>query len=137
MCDNKAAIQISENPVQHDRTKHVEVDRHFIKEKLEAGIIELPFVKSSDQLADILIKAVATAKLQWILSTYLIGTNKFLSHEKTSLMVSEEDYELLYALESLTKGLVWYPPLKTYGLEILRIKSHGFKSRFVVTSEIR
>ncbi|KAM0019206.1 putative RNA-directed DNA polymerase [Helianthus debilis subsp. tardiflorus] len=58
MCDNKAAIQISENPVQHDRTKHVEVDRHFIKEKLEAGIIELPYVQSRDQLADILTKAV-------------------------------------------------------------------------------
>ncbi|GJW94235.1 putative RNA-directed DNA polymerase [Tanacetum coccineum] len=58
MSDNKAAIQISENPVQHDRTKHVEVDRHFIKEKLEAGIIKLPFVKSEDQLADILTKAV-------------------------------------------------------------------------------
>ncbi|KAK1422393.1 hypothetical protein QVD17_25482 [Tagetes erecta] len=59
MCDNKAAIQISENPVQHDRTKHVEVDRHFIKEKLEGGIIELPFVRSEDQLADILTKAVS------------------------------------------------------------------------------
>ena len=35
LCDNKAAISIPENPVQHDRTKHVEVDRHFIKEKLE------------------------------------------------------------------------------------------------------
>ncbi|KAK1431416.1 hypothetical protein QVD17_07875 [Tagetes erecta] len=58
MCDNKAAIQISENPVQHDRTKHVEVDRHFIKEKLESGIIELPFVRSEDQLADILTKSV-------------------------------------------------------------------------------
>ncbi|KAJ0625451.1 putative RNA-directed DNA polymerase [Helianthus annuus] len=58
MCDNKAAIQISENPVQHDRTKHVEVDRHFIKEKLESGILELPFVRSEDQLADILTKAV-------------------------------------------------------------------------------
>nr|GEU92840.1 zinc finger, CCHC-type [Tanacetum cinerariifolium] len=58
MCDNKAAIQISKNLVQHDITKHVEVDRHFIREKLEAGIIELPFVKSSDQLADILTKAV-------------------------------------------------------------------------------
>ncbi|KAJ0621554.1 putative RNA-directed DNA polymerase [Helianthus annuus] len=58
MCDNKAAIQISENPVQHDRTKHVEVDRHFIKQKLEARIIELSFVRSKDQLAYILTKAV-------------------------------------------------------------------------------
>ncbi|KAM0070581.1 putative RNA-directed DNA polymerase [Helianthus debilis subsp. tardiflorus] len=58
MCENKAAIQISENPVQHDRTKHVEVDRHFIKEKLEARIIELPYVQSKDQLADILTKVV-------------------------------------------------------------------------------
>ncbi|GKB07917.1 putative RNA-directed DNA polymerase [Tanacetum coccineum] len=58
MSDNKAAIQISENPVQHDRTKHVEVDRHFIKEKLEAEIITLLFVRSEDQLADILTKSV-------------------------------------------------------------------------------
>ncbi|KAJ9553092.1 hypothetical protein OSB04_017137 [Centaurea solstitialis] len=58
MCDNEAAIKISENPVQHDRTKHVEVDRHFIKEKLETKVIEIPFVRSEDQLADILTKAV-------------------------------------------------------------------------------
>nr|GFC01752.1 NB-ARC domains-containing protein [Tanacetum cinerariifolium] len=57
-------IQISENPVQHDRTKHVEIDRHFIKEKIEAGIIELPFVRSEDQLADILTKAVRTGIMQ-------------------------------------------------------------------------
>ncbi|KAK3007336.1 hypothetical protein RJ639_016752 [Escallonia herrerae] len=59
-CDNKLAIQIAENPVQHDRTKHVEVDRHFIKEKLEAKIIRFPFVKSEEQLADILTKAVSS-----------------------------------------------------------------------------
>ena len=58
-CDNKAAISISENPVQHDRTKHVEVDRHFIKEKLEGDIISLPFVPSEEQVADILTKAVS------------------------------------------------------------------------------
>ena len=37
-CDNKAAISIAHNPVQRDRTKHVEVDRHFIKEKLKMEV---------------------------------------------------------------------------------------------------
>ena len=59
-CDNKAAIAISQDPVQHDRTKHVEIDRHFIKENLEARIIRFPFVKSEDQLADVLTKAVSS-----------------------------------------------------------------------------
>uniref|UniRef100_A0A2N9IIQ2 Protein kinase domain-containing protein n=1 Tax=Fagus sylvatica TaxID=28930 RepID=A0A2N9IIQ2_FAGSY len=48
-CDNKASISIAHNPVQHDRTKHVEVDRHFIKEKLTNEIISVPFVKYEDQ----------------------------------------------------------------------------------------
>ena len=59
-CDNKIAIDISQNPVQHDRTKHVEIDRHFIKQNLEEKIIRFPFVKSEDQLADILTKAVSS-----------------------------------------------------------------------------
>jgi hypothetical protein len=59
-CDNKAAIDISHNPVQHDCTKYVEVDRHFIKHNLEEKIIRFPFVKLEDQLADILTKAVST-----------------------------------------------------------------------------
>ena len=67
MRDNKAAINISENSVQHDRTKHVEVDRHFIKEKLEAGILSLPFVRSEEQLADILTKAIPTKSFEEVL----------------------------------------------------------------------
>ncbi|XP_014511358.1 uncharacterized protein LOC106770050 [Vigna radiata var. radiata] len=58
-CDNKVAVEIAHNPVQHDRTKHVEVDRHFIKEKLDNQVIQTPHVQSEDQLADILIKVVS------------------------------------------------------------------------------
>jgi hypothetical protein len=47
-CDNKAAIDIFHNPVQYDRTKHIEVDRHFIREKIDSKIIEIPFVRSGE-----------------------------------------------------------------------------------------
>ncbi|CAL8157661.1 unnamed protein product [Prunus armeniaca] len=53
-------MQIGQNPVQHDRTKHVKVDRHFIKQKLEAKVFQFPFVKSEDQLADILTKEISS-----------------------------------------------------------------------------
>lgn len=38
-CDNKLAINIEHNPIEHDRTKHIKVGRHFIKEKLDSGLI--------------------------------------------------------------------------------------------------
>jgi hypothetical protein len=55
-CNNKAAISITNNPVQHDRTKHVEIDHHFIKEKLDNGMMCLPFVRTIGQLVDIFTK---------------------------------------------------------------------------------
>ncbi|GMP55257.1 hypothetical protein CsSME_00020123 [Camellia sinensis var. sinensis] len=66
-CDNKAAINIAHNPVQHDRTKHVEIDRHFIKEKLTSGTICTPFVQSGEQLADILTKGIGNKPFHDIL----------------------------------------------------------------------
>nr|GEU41220.1 retrovirus-related Pol polyprotein from transposon TNT 1-94 [Tanacetum cinerariifolium] len=57
-CDSKSAIAISYNPVQHSRTKHITVCYHFIKEHIEKGTIELYFVKTDYQLADLFTKAL-------------------------------------------------------------------------------
>nr|GEV67200.1 hypothetical protein [Tanacetum cinerariifolium] len=57
-CDSKAAITISCNPVQHSRTKHIDVRYHFIKEKVEKGIVELFFVGTKYQLDDLFTKAL-------------------------------------------------------------------------------
>ena len=73
LCDNKAAISISENSVQHDRTKHVEIDRHFIKQNLEEKIVEIPYVRSEDKLADILTKAVSARSFQEVLGKLSFG----------------------------------------------------------------
>ncbi|GAV80943.1 LOW QUALITY PROTEIN: hypothetical protein CFOL_v3_24402, partial [Cephalotus follicularis] len=56
-CDSKSAISIAHNPMQNDRTKHVEIDRHFIKEKLTRVII-MHFVSSETQLAGVFTKGL-------------------------------------------------------------------------------
>nr|GEY17202.1 retrovirus-related Pol polyprotein from transposon TNT 1-94 [Tanacetum cinerariifolium] len=65
-CDSKAAISISCNPVQHSRTKHIDVRYHFIKEKVEKGIVELFFVGTEYQLADLFTKALPKDRFKYL-----------------------------------------------------------------------
>lgn len=55
--DNKLAINIVNNPVQHDWMKYVRIDRHFVKQEIERGDISLTYVPIEDQEANILTKA--------------------------------------------------------------------------------
>nr|GEV67248.1 hypothetical protein [Tanacetum cinerariifolium] len=65
-CDSKATIAISCNPVQHSRTKHIDVRYHFIKEKVEKGIVELFFVGTEYQLADLFTKALFEDRFKYL-----------------------------------------------------------------------
>nr|GEV81715.1 retrovirus-related Pol polyprotein from transposon TNT 1-94 [Tanacetum cinerariifolium] len=65
-CDSKAAIAISCNLVQHSRTKHIDVRYHFIKEKVEKGIVELFFVRTEYQLANLFTKALPEERFKYL-----------------------------------------------------------------------
>ncbi|GJX78660.1 hypothetical protein Tco_0326809, partial [Tanacetum coccineum] len=65
-CDSQSAIAISCNPVQHSRTKHIHTRYHFIKEQVKNGIIELYFVITEYQLADIFTKALPEERFQYL-----------------------------------------------------------------------
>ncbi|GKF18228.1 hypothetical protein Tco_0063146 [Tanacetum coccineum] len=64
--DSKTAIAISCNPVQHSHTKHIDVRYHFIKEHVEKGIVELFFVGTEYQLADMFTKALSEDRFKYL-----------------------------------------------------------------------
>ena len=62
LCDNQSAIKISLNPVQHSKTKHIDIRHHFIREHIKLGDIEVHFIHTEEQLADIFTKPLDEAR---------------------------------------------------------------------------
>nr|GEX40789.1 hypothetical protein [Tanacetum cinerariifolium] len=67
-CDNKSAIALSCNNVQHSRLKHIDIRFHFIKEQVENGVVELYFVNTEYQLADIFTKALGREIIEFLIN---------------------------------------------------------------------
>ncbi|GJV39926.1 retrovirus-related pol polyprotein from transposon TNT 1-94 [Tanacetum coccineum] len=67
-CDNKSAIALSCNNVQHSRSKHIDIRFHFIKEHVENGVIKIYFVNTEYQLADIFTKALARERIEFLIN---------------------------------------------------------------------
>jgi hypothetical protein len=64
LCDNESAIKIAHNPVQHNKTKHIEICYHFIRDHVNQGEINLSYVGTQDQLADIFMKPLDEARFR-------------------------------------------------------------------------
>ncbi|GJS98877.1 hypothetical protein Tco_0820047 [Tanacetum coccineum] len=87
-CDNKSAIALCCNNVQHSRAKHIDVRYHFIKEQVENGIVELYFVRTEYQLADIFTKPLPRERFNFLIEK--LGMRS-MSPETLKRLTEEED----------------------------------------------
>ncbi|GKB51701.1 retrovirus-related pol polyprotein from transposon TNT 1-94, partial [Tanacetum coccineum] len=85
-CDNKSAIALCCNNVQHSRSKHIDIRFHFIKEQVENGVLELYFVNTEYQLVDIFTKALGRERIEFLINklgmrSFTLETLKQLAEE--------------------------------------------------------
>ena len=67
-CDNQSALHIAKNSVFHERAKHIELDCHFTRDKVMEGLIELTYLPTSDQSADVFTKSLPSAQFNSLMS---------------------------------------------------------------------
>jgi hypothetical protein len=64
LCDNQSCIKLTENPVFHDKSKHIEIRYHYILDMVQRGAIKLHYVSTDEQVADVLTKPLSRVKFE-------------------------------------------------------------------------
>ncbi|GJY59525.1 hypothetical protein Tco_0459417, partial [Tanacetum coccineum] len=64
-CDNQSALYLARNPAFHSKTKHIQVQYHFVREKVEKGTVDMQKIHTDDNVADYLTKAINCDKFIW------------------------------------------------------------------------
>ena len=91
-CDNVSALAIASNPVFHARTKHVEVDFHFVREKVLRKDLQVRYIATGDQLADIFTKSLSSSRFLYLRSKTMVSIDPLVLRGDES-RVTESDLE--------------------------------------------
>jgi len=66
-CDNQSCVKLSENPVFHNKSKHIEIKHHFIQDMVEKGVVELRYISTDEQITDIITKPLSRVKYEYFI----------------------------------------------------------------------
>ena len=64
-CDNQSCVKLSENPMFHDKSKHIEIKYHYIRDMVQRGVVKVQYVATEEQIADVLTKPLARLKYEY------------------------------------------------------------------------
>jgi hypothetical protein len=64
LCDNQSCIKMTENPVFHDRSKHIEIRYHFIRDMVQRGALKLQYISTDEQVVDVMTKPLSRVKFE-------------------------------------------------------------------------
>ncbi|GKB07629.1 hypothetical protein Tco_0835913 [Tanacetum coccineum] len=136
-CDSKSAIAISCNPVHHSKTKHIDIRYHFIKEHVEKGTVELYFVGTEYQLANLFTKALPKERFEYLVHRIVI----IMAQQQHAADVHPDElcppnkrYDLMDANKKVDLKQVQFPPESKILKNI--IKNHPLRFSIAASSSV-